>query len=201
MKKILLLIIIFMLTGCKEYNELNDLAIIKSIGIESKKEYTLYAEIIEEIDKDNNPHTKVIETNGNNIEDIFNNIKTLVNKEIYLSHIDLLILDKSLNDVDYKNIANYFLNHKEFRNDFLTIFSSKTKKILEESKYDEIENLITTNKDNKEIIEVSFEEVISKFLDNKDFILSMINYDKEIKFNGNYKYKNNKLERINNEKN
>ena len=201
MKKILLLIIIFMLTGCKEYNELNDLAIIKSIGIESKKEYTLYAEIIEEIDKDNNPHTKVIETNGNNIEDIFNNIKTLVNKEIYLSHIDLLILDKSLNDVDYKNIANYFLNHKEFRNDFLTIFSSDTKKILEESKYDEIENLITTNKDNKEIIEVSFEEVISKFLDNKDFILSMINYDKEIKFNGNYKYKNNKLERINNEKN
>ena len=41
MKKIFILIIILFLTGCTKYNDLNELAIIKSIGISHDKDYTL----------------------------------------------------------------------------------------------------------------------------------------------------------------
>ncbi len=203
MKKIIIIItfLLFLTTGCKQYNDLNELAIIKSIGIDKKDEYTLYAEIIEKIDKDNNPQTKIIETNGKTMDDLFTNIKTLVNKEIYLSHIDLIILSDSLKNEDYKKIINYFLNHKEFRNDFLCVMSSEIKNVLEKSQYDEIEKLIMTNKESKTIIKINFEEIIKNFLDNKKFIISKVIYDQdEIKFIGNYEYYNNKLERIEDEK-
>ena len=199
MKKYLLLIILF-LTGCTKYNDLNELAIIKSIGISHNEEYTLFAEIIDEIDKDNNPITKVIETKDKDLNKLFNNIKLLVNKEIYFSHIDLLILDINLNNNDYQKIINYFLEHHEFRNDFLCVLSKDIKNVLENTKYDEIEDLITTNKESKNIIKISFEEIMKNYLDKQVFKLSEVSYNEKIVFNGNYKYQNNKLERITNEK-
>ena len=94
MKKILLIIIILMLTSCKKYTELNNLAIIKSIGIEHKDSYNLYALIIDEIDKDNNPKTKIIEVNRNVINrgDVgYNDVKIeldkSINKDIVISYI------------------------------------------------------------------------------------------------------------------
>ena len=157
MKKILLLITILLLTGCTKYNDLNELAIIKSIGISHNNEYTLYAQVIEEIDKDNIPKMKVIETSDKDIEKIFNNIKKLVNKEIYFSHIDLIILDFNLQENDYRELINYFLEHNEFRNDYYCILSKDIKKVLHNSKYDEIEELLTTNKESKNIIKITFE--------------------------------------------
>ena len=192
MKKIIIFIILIILTGCSKYNDLNDLAIIKSIGISHDKEYTLYAEIIEEIDKDNNPKMKVIETKDQNLNKLFDNIKLLVNKEIFFSHIDLLLIDFNINNEDLQN---------EFRLDFLCVLSKDIKNVLENSKYDEIENLITTNKESKNIIKISFEEVMKDFLDKDEFYLSEVTYEEEIIFKDNYKYKDNKLERINNEKN
>lgn len=204
MKKILIIIftIFFTIftTGCKHYTELNDLAIIKSIGITySNNEYTLYAEIIDEVNEDKLPETKIISEKNKNIKELFNNIKLLVNKEIYLSHIDLLIISETLNNDNYQEIIDYFLNNNDFRNDFLCVFSEKIEDVLKNSKYDEVEELITTNKDSKDVINITFEEIIKDFLDKKSFKASSITYDNEIKFMGNILYKNNHTERINNE--
>ncbi len=199
MKKLFLLIFILFITGCMNYTELNDLAIIKSIGIEYNHDYFIYAEIMEDIDKDNIPKTKVIKASGKNMDELFNNIKLLVNKEIYLDHIDLLILDENLNKENFDEIIIYFLNYQELRNDFYTIIGNNIENILNNAKYDEIEKMIINN--NLKIIKISFEEIISKYLDHKIFNLSKIIYNDGIQFDGNYQYRNNKLERINHEKN
>jgi len=194
MKKILILLIL-LLTGCNKYTELNELAIIKSIGIEKKDNYTLYAEIITDI-KDNEPITEIIKVTDSNINNLFNKIKLQVNKEIYFSHIDLIILDFNLKNNDYDNLIKYFLNHHEFRNDFLTILSSDMKNVLDNSQYDEIENLIITNKESKTIIKKTFEKLMQEYLDNKEFTLSNITYQDKVMFNGNYQYKDNELKEI-----
>ena len=203
MKKVIIIIIaiitLIYVNGGQNYTELNDLAIIKSIGIDyENNEYTLYAEIIDEITKDNLPKTKVIKSSNNNIKNVFNNIKLLVNKEIYLSHIDLLIISENLNNDNYQEIINYFLENKEIRNDFMCVFSNEIENVLKNSKYDEVEEIITTNKDSKNIINVTFEEIIKDFLDKKSFKASYITYDNEIRFTNNVLYENNKTERINN---
>lgn len=198
MKKILLLLILF-LTGCTKYSDLNELAIIKSIGIMHNDEYTLYAEIIEEIDKENNPKMQVIKTNSSNIEQLFANLKLQINKEIYLSHIDLLLLDMNLTNKDYQDIIKYFLSNNELRNDFYCVASKDILNVLEKSKYDEIEELIDTNKESKDIINLTFEELIQSFLDKKTFQISLVDYQDKIVFNGNYQFQNNYLERLKNE--
>ena len=200
MKKILIIFLLILTTSCTRHNDLNSLAIIKSIGISHNEKYQLYAEVIEEIDKDNNPKMQVIETESDDIGKLFENIKLLVNKEIYLSHIDLFLLDFNLNSNDYQKLINYFLSNNELRNDFYCVISKDIKKVLENSKYDEIEELIETNKESKNIISITFEDIIKEFLDNKTFNISNIEYQDEVRFNGNYKFYNNKLERITDEK-
>lgn len=201
MKKTLILILLLFTTSCVKYNDLNQLSIIKSIGISYDNSYTLYAEVYEEIKKDNEPKTEIIEIHGQTIEEAFNKLKTISNKEIFLSHIDLLILDKDLKDNNYQEIINFTLNNPNLRNDFNCIFSSNIKKLLNNSKYNEIEDFLKTNQDYKRIIHPSFDEVINDFLNNKSIYLSMIIYNKKIEFLGNYQYYNNQIKRRNYEKN
>ncbi len=196
MKKIIIIIlIIFITTSCTKYPELNELAIIKSIGIDKKDQYILYAEIINDV-KDKEPITEIIKTSADDISTLFNNIKLLVNKEIYFSHIDLIVLNLNLNNNDYDNIIHYFLSHNNFRNDFLTIFSMDIEKLFNNMQYNEIEQLIKTNKESKKIINISFEEIMQKYLDKHEFTLSNIIYQDKIIFNGNYQYQNNHIKEI-----
>ena len=195
MKKIILLLIIFFECGCMKYTELNDLGIIKSIGIT----YVVYAQIYDEVKKNNDPKTKIIIASGKTINNAFNKINLMIDKEIFLSHIDLLIIDSNLKNNNYQEIINYFLK-KDLRNDFHCIYSNNIKTLLENNKTDAINTFIKNNKKGT-ILKISFDEVINNYLNQQPIKLSMINYHNTIKYNGNYQYFNNHLERINNDEN
>ena len=185
MKKILLLLI-FIITGCTQYNDLKELTIIKSIGINYEDNYHVYAQIIDSIDEQKNPKMKTIESNGKTITESFHNLEKLISKDVFLSHVDLLVLDKDLNSNNYQEIITYFINNNSFRNDFYCVFSSNVKKLLEQSKYDEIEIFLKTN-NHKDIIK-NFDTVIKEYIDNKTIILSNIDYHNGIKYSGKYQY-------------
>ena len=55
MKKIILIITLFFLTGCYDYKEINDLAIISAIGVDYQNdEYIITLEVLnDQTDKDN----------------------------------------------------------------------------------------------------------------------------------------------------
>lgn len=200
MKKIIIIFIFLLLTGC-DYIELNDLSIIKSIAIDYKEEkYTLYAEIIDEINDKNIPTTKIIEVNEDNIEKCFKELIVRSNKTIHYSHIDLLILSTNLNNQNLHEVFNYFLKNKNFRNDFMTISSNNVSTLIKDSKYDEIEQLVKNNQ-HKELIKTDIENVIKKYLDSNTIILSLFEYENNnVLYKYNVKYINNYIERINYEK-
>jgi len=200
MKKILLIIIFLLLTGCGKYTDLNNLAIIKSIGISHNDTYTIYAQIIDNITKDNEVQVKVIKSSDSSLDNAIQKIKLQVNKEIYFSHLDLIIFDYNLKNNNYQEIIKYFINNNRFRNDFLCIFSKNIENILANSQYDEIELFLKMNQENKGTIYKRFEKVIQEYLDNNFFSLSDISYNSEITFEGNYRY-NKKTERVIHEKN
>lgn len=200
MKKIIILFLFIFLTGC-DYIELNDLSIIKSIAIDyHENEYSLYAEIINEINSENIPTTKIIEVNENTIEKCFKELVIRSNKTIHYSHIDLLILSTNLNNNNLDEIFKYFLKSKNFRNDFMTISSNNIQTLISDSKYDEIEQLVKNNQ-HKELIRTDIENVIKKYLDTKTITLSLFEYENEnVLYKYNIKYRNNTVERINYEK-
>ena len=52
MKKLLIIFILIFITGCDSYVELNDLAVINTLGIEKDDSYKIYAGITEITDKE-----------------------------------------------------------------------------------------------------------------------------------------------------
>ena len=196
MKKMIIIFILF-LTGCN-YTELNNLSIIKTIGISYQdNNYILYAQLIDTNDKDSPTKTTIITVSDNSFTNLFSALKKQVNKKIFYSHIDLLILDFSLKDNNYKDIIKYFISNNEFRNDFQCILSNNINDVLTNTKYNEIEDLIA---DNPYIINTPFEKIINQYLNKKGFNLSEINYNQKILFTDNYYYYNNNYERIDYEK-
>ena len=193
MKKILLLFIIF-ISGCTRYHDLSEITIIKSIGISYNEKYIVYAQIIDSINKEKKPIMKVIKEEGNTFKEAFDNLKNKINKEVYLSHIDLLVLEDNLKYDNYQSIINYFINN-DFRNDFYCVFSTNPEELLLKSEYDEIEIYLKTNK-NKIIIK-TFNDLIKEYIDERKVSLSNINYQDEIIYIENITVKENKYEKEN----
>lgn len=196
MKKIIFIICILLCCGC-DYIELNNLSIIKNIGITLEdNEYILYASILDEINEENIPSVKVISIKKETIKECFQELIIRSPKNIHYSHIDLLILGNNLKDNNLEEIFQYFLKNNKFRNDFLTISSFNVEKLIKNTKYNEIEEMIKNNAYSK-IIKIDIEEVIKDYLDNNKITLSLFTYDENnLLYKYNIKYQNNQIERI-----
>jgi len=85
MKKLLLIICILFLTGCTDYVEINDLAIITGIIIDYKDDkYNLITELI--MNEEEND-VKVYETEAVTIETALAKISKMTNKELLVKGI------------------------------------------------------------------------------------------------------------------
>ena len=116
MKKILiLLIMIFSLTGCKDYIEINDLAILTGIVIDYTDDmYEVTAQLIVNDKKSN---TKVFTTKSSSINDAIAELSKLSNKEVFISHLKVLIVTDNIikNNIDFKD---YFLRSSKSKMNF-----------------------------------------------------------------------------------
>ena len=125
MKKILFLIIlIFALTGCTSYTELNDLSIVNTLGIDYiDNNYLLTLTTIE---RDNeNDKINTFSSKKESLDKAINNIYLTSNKKIYLSHIDLLIITPDVINNKLDELLNNFLKSNEYRNNFQVIIMNK----------------------------------------------------------------------------
>ena len=115
MKKIIIIVCIFLLTGCFDYVEINDLAIIGGLLIDyENNEYKITSQII-----DNN--INVYTTNGKSIDECLNKLSKLLNKDIFLSHLKVLLLTDNtiINNVDY---IDYFLRETKSKMNFYVYY-------------------------------------------------------------------------------
>lgn len=203
MKKILLLILlIFLVTGCKSYSELNDLAIINAIGItKSDNNYKLYSSIVIETDeKTLEPKTEIIEIAGISLNEIFDKLSLSLNKKIYISHMDLLLIDETIKTNEFKEITNFFLNNNKSREDFLVATTDNIKEILKNSKFKEINDLVEiTHEETSKSIYTTMYDVIDKLNNHESIYLSNISLKDKISVDGIKEFKNNNYNLIENE--
>lgn len=166
MKKIWILLILIFLTGCDSYIELNDLAIINAIGIEKNENtYHFYASIVlEASEKTMEPKTTLYEVEGKSIEEVMDKLGLTLSKKIYLSHLDLLLINDTIKTNELHEIIHFFLNNNETREDFLVATTDNIKKLLEKSQFKEINDLVETNeKQTSSSIYTTMYDVISNY--------------------------------------
>lgn len=131
MKKILIIILTLLLcTGCFDYKEINDLAIINAIGVDYEDdEYIITLEILnDQIDKDSSKITSYTKVgHGKNLTSAIENAADKLSKQLIFNHIKLMILSKSIIEEKLENIIDLFLRNTYFRENFYVISATKNK--------------------------------------------------------------------------
>ena len=102
MKKLLIIPLIFLLTGCWNYRELNQLAITTGIAVDKENDNYKITIMIANSKKSSSsdgsitPSAAVYDGTGQTIYEAFKDTSLSVSKQIYLSHIDVLVLSEEV---------------------------------------------------------------------------------------------------------
>ena len=197
MKKILILILLFMLTGCSSYIELNDLAIINTLGLEKVNDnYKLYASIVNIKEEESlEPEIETYEIEGNSLNQIVDNLSLTLNKNIYMSHLNLLIINDTIKTQELDEIINFFINNNETREDFLVINTNNLEKVIKNSKFQQINDLVeNSSRETSKTIYTTMYDVIKNYYDKESIYLPYIASD--ITLEGLKEFKNNTYKEI-----
>lgn len=134
MKKLLLLIpMLFLITGCWNYHELNELAITTGIAIDKDDDDLVVTVLISNSkstgsDSDNKePSTAVYTGKGKTFYDAIKDASSSISKQIYLSHIEILILSEDVLKDDISGTIGFILRYPQTRNNFEVVIARESK--------------------------------------------------------------------------
>lgn len=117
MKKVLLVIVlIFMTTGCVNYVELANIEVIENLAVDYENgEYKI---AVTAVKKEEEKEYETKYANGKTLTEAIQNLKMKENKKIYIAHLNLLLLTEKVIDNNLEEVIKFFLNNSESRNDF-----------------------------------------------------------------------------------
>lgn len=137
MKKLLLLIpLLLLLSGCYNYRELNDLAIVSAISINKMDDkYDVTAQVVnpkkeQDTSSSNEPDFITYNSEGKSIQEAFRLIVKESPKKMYGAQMQILIIDENIAKENLKDILDFLARDPEIRKEFY-ILIGKSKDILE----------------------------------------------------------------------
>lgn len=123
MKKLLFVFFILLISGCWNYRELNDLAIVTSIAIDKKNNnYEVSALII-----NNKESSTIYSSGGKTIAQALKKINLKIPKELYLGHLETIIISEDVAHEGIKNTLDYLLRNPETIKQFYLIVAKNAK--------------------------------------------------------------------------
>ena len=121
-KKIILILTIFLLTGCYDHKELNSIAIMTATEINKiDDEFIVNAQVVNPQSKDTvNVQAPFIiyEGKGKTIHEAYRNIKHQSSRYLYPNHMQILIVNEKLAKEDISQIIDLFLRIPDIRTEF-----------------------------------------------------------------------------------
>ena len=133
MKKIILLIICLILCGCNDYAELNKLSLVTAAAIDKNKdkyEVTLLIANSPKQDtsaKEGEAKTTVYKAKGKTVSDAIKTIDKKTPKELYFSHINVVVISEEIGKEGFFKIADWLIRNPQTRNRFYLIGVNKNK--------------------------------------------------------------------------
>ena len=129
-KVILLLILVFICTGCYNYKELNDLGIVSAMGISKDGEvYNLDIQLLNVLDSEKSGLNKspitVISGQGKTIFEAIRSMNKKTSKVFFLADVDYVFLDKSVLNDSIDEIMDFLVRDTKLSLNFLIITSTQ----------------------------------------------------------------------------
>lgn len=127
-KKMIILLNLILLTGCWNYRELNDLAIVSALSIEIvEDEFLIGAQIMNaqksgtsngSAEASSNTPAIVYKFKGKSIHEALRKMTTESPKNLYLGHISMIMIDDKVAKEGFKDVADFLIRDHETRKQF-----------------------------------------------------------------------------------
>ncbi len=164
MKKIILILItLLFISGCSDYTELNNLAIISGISIDydnDNNKYKVAFEVLNVKSTDEEVTTKektyIAKGSGKSITDAFYNTSKELAKSPYTHHLKVIIIGEEVAKDKLKDITDFLLRDNSIRNIFYLVVANGDKAV----------DILSSNNKNNPVVSNAIKELI----DNKDYV-------------------------------
>ncbi|MBR1413351.1 MAG: Ger(x)C family spore germination protein [Bacilli bacterium] len=209
-KIIILLLFLLFITGCYDYQELNNLGIVTGIAIDYKDDkYNVTLEILndkkESISSSLEAYT--ISSDGTNIAQAFTNVNEKLDKQAFYPHTKVVIISEEIAKNHIKDIADYILRNQEIRDQFylLVAVDTSSEDIITSQQEDypvvanRLVSMLEKDYNNKNITStLLFEKNMNTLLNNKkDIVLTTVYKEEDnLKFGGLATFKDFKMQNI-----
>lgn len=125
-KKIFLLFLILLLTGCYDQKELNTIAIMTATEINKiDDEFVVNAQVVNPQSSDKTVNVQapfiIYEGKGKTIHEAYRQIKLQSSRYLYPNHMEILIINEKLAKEDIKQIIDLFLRIPDVRTEFYVL--------------------------------------------------------------------------------
>ena len=202
MKKIILILLLLLLSGCYDYNELNELGIVSTMFIDYKDEEFVTTLEILNTNESSKEVSYMFNGSGSTIESSINNCFSNAFLIPYYSHMYTVIISEDIAKDKLESLYDYFTRDVDYRKDFYILISDDINGII---KY-EPKNKLSIGENIKKIIENSenknakyivnnYREILDNYLNNNNYVLGSIQIDDDnLTLKDNYLISNNKLE-------
>ena len=133
MKKLMLLLILFLLTGCWNYQELNSLAIATGFAVDIVDDEYEVTVLISNSQKESSSDSKssassaVYKGKGKTIEEAIKDSSMAISKQIYVSHIEVLVLSEEVAKNKILEVVDFFFRYPQTRNEFFVVIAENCK--------------------------------------------------------------------------
>ncbi len=128
MKKIFTLVIcLFLLTGCFNYVEINNIVLVSGIGINYiNNEYKISFELLDHSKgkSESNVESGILKIGqGKTIPEAFDDISLKLEKEPYLAHLKVVVISEEIAKKHMNDLFDFFLRNNDIRNIFTVVIS------------------------------------------------------------------------------
>lgn len=188
MKKFYLLVpIMFLLTGCYNYRELNDLAIISGVSVSKRDDiYNITVEVVnpkkeQDTSSGKEPDYVIYEGQGKSMQEAFRTIVKESPQKLYGAQIDILVIDETTAKNGIDDILDFFARDPEVRSEFYVVISKNDESLkiisplVNLSSKNIVNSLESTNTYMGFVNLVTYHELLSDFINpHKEIALPSI---------------------------
>lgn len=125
-KKIILIILILLLTGCSDYRELTDMAIVPSFAIDYKDNmYHVIVHVLNAKKEEQKAEVILYEDTGNTIHEAFRKIALKSPKKLYAGHVNTVIVTENLAKNGLSLVFDFILRDAEVEKSFSFLITNE----------------------------------------------------------------------------
>ena len=177
MKKIIISIFILMVSGCWNYNELNNYSITTGMAIDYEDDKYIVSFLISngKLEDDSSYHTTLYSEKGDTIYEAIKNIELILPKQLYIGHLTCVIVSESVARKGMYESLEYLLEDDSSKKDFYVVLAkgnsakdvlSITNPMADYSNESISDNIEASNKLQGNIISKTFSDVIYDLVNN-----------------------------------